>query len=174
MFRHIRAEEENAASAKKLATFGIDLQLLNDQLTPFNCEARAYGRLKETGSEDIAWRCYGYIALDEATYASAVWGTIGLPRREWFSQYTATDAEVADRPVFPIYALVKEFITDASRLGALDISKAHDMAQGINKLHSIGITHRDSKYNFLHPFMFPVWYMVSKCPIMHHSRLCSR
>lgn len=143
MFRHIRAEEENAASAAKLERFGIDLQLLNDQLTPFNCEARAYGRLKETGNEDIAWKCYGYIALDEATYSSIVWDKIGLPRKEWFSQYTNTDEEVADKPVFPILALVKEFIPDASKLGALDIAKAHDMAQGINKLHSIGITHRD-------------------------------
>lgn len=155
MFRHIKAEEENAASATKLDKFGVDLQLLNDQLTPFNCEARAYGRLRETGNEGIAWGCYGYIALDEATYASAVWDTIGLPRREWFSQYINTDAEVADRPVFPIYALVKEFIPDASKLGALDISKAHDMAQGINKLHSIGITHRDSKHKFLHLFTLP-------------------
>ncbi|KAK7697508.1 hypothetical protein SLS64_013450 [Diaporthe eres] len=143
MFRHIRAEEENAVSPARLERFGIDLQLLNDQLTPFNCEARAYGRLKETGNEDIAWGCYGYIALDEATYAPVVWDRIGLPRREWFAQSIATDAEVADRPVFPIYALVKEFIPDASRLGALDIGKAHDMAQGINTLHSIGITHRD-------------------------------
>lgn len=146
MFRHIRAEEENAVSSARLERFrssGVDLQLLNDQLTPFNCEARAYGRLKETGNEDIAWGCYGYIALDEATYAPVVWDRIGLPRREWFSQSISTDAEVAGRPVFPIFALVKEFIPDASRLGALDISKAHDMAQGINKLHSIGITHRD-------------------------------
>lgn len=143
MFRHIRAEEENAASAAKLERLGIDLQLLNDQLTPFNCEARAYGRLKETGNEDIAWKCYGYIALDEATYSSIVWDKIGLPRKDWFSQYTNTDEEVADRPVFPILALVKEFIPDASKLGALDMAKAHDMAQNINKLHSIGITHRD-------------------------------
>lgn len=146
MFRHIRAEEENAVSSARLErfrSFGVDLQLLNDQLTPFNCEARAYGRLKETGNEDIAWGCFGYIALDEATYAPVVWDRIGLPRREWFSQSISTDAEVAGRPVFPIFALVKEFIPDASRLGALDISKAHDMAQGINKLHSIGITHRD-------------------------------
>lgn len=142
MFRHIRAEEENAASPARLERFGVDLQLLNNQLTPFNCEARAYGRLIETGNVHIAWECYGYIALDEATYSSVVWDRIGLPRKEWFFQ-TSTDAEVADRPVFPIYALVKEFIPDASRLGAIDISKAHDMAQHINKLHSIGITHRD-------------------------------
>lgn len=157
MFRHIRADEENAASAKKLEKFGIDLQLLDDQLTPFNCEARAYGRLKETGNEDVAWGCHGYIALDEETYASVVWNMIGLPRREWFSQYITTDAAVADRPVFPIYALVKEFIPDASQLGALDISKAHDMAQGINRLHSIGITHRDSKHiSSSIPLAFPV------------------
>lgn len=146
MFRHIRAEEENAAPAAKLERFerlGINLQLLNDQLTPFNCEARAYGRLKETGNEDIAWKCYGYIALDEATYSSDVWDKIKLPRKDWFSQTINTDEEVADKPVFPILALVKEFIPDASKLGTIDIAKAHDMAQGINKLHDIGITHRD-------------------------------
>lgn len=146
MFRHIRAEEENAAPPAKLERFerlGINLQLLNDQLTPFNCEARAYGRLKETGNEDIAWKCYGYIALDEATYSSDVWDKIGLSRKDWFSQTIDTDEKVADKPVFPILALVKEFIPDASKLGAIDIAKAHDMAQGINKLHDIGITHRD-------------------------------
>lgn len=146
MFRHIRAEEENAASPARLEQFGVDLQLLNDQLTPFNCEARAYGRLHETeGSEDIAWGCDGYVILSEAEYGAVVWDTIRLERKAWFSSYINTDAEVADRPVFPIYALVKEFITDAGRLGALDITKAHDMAQTINRLHSIGITHRDSK-----------------------------
>lgn len=155
MFRHIRAEEENAASPARLQQFGVDLQLLNDQLTPFNCEARAYGRLHETGgSEDIAWGCDGYVALGEAEYGAVVWDTIRLERKDWFSQYINTDAEVADRPVFPIYALVKEFITDAGRLGALDITKAHDMAQAINRLHSIGITHRDGKCPLIPPSPF--------------------
>lgn len=150
MFRHIRAEEENSANPARLERFGIDLQLLNDQLTPFNCEARAYGRLRETGSEGIAWGCDGYVALGEEEYGAVVWDTIRLERKAWFSQYINTDAEVADRPVFPIYALVKEFITDAGNLGALDITRAHEMAQNINKLHSIGITHRDSKRPFPH------------------------
>lgn len=108
MFRHICAEEENDIKPEKLKKFDIDLQLVNGQLTPFNCEARAYGRLQETGKEDIAWKCYGYIALDEETYSSVVWDQIGLPRREWFSQTFKTDDQVADREVFPIYALVSK------------------------------------------------------------------
>lgn len=32
---------------------------------PFNCECRAYGRLKETNMEHIAIKCYGYVILSE-------------------------------------------------------------------------------------------------------------
>lgn len=143
MFRHIGAEEENAASDAKLKKFNIDRQLWNDQLSPFNCEARAYARLQEHDLEDIAWKCYGWVALDEETYGSIVWDKIALPRRDWFAMTITSDAQVADRPVFPIYALVKQFIPDIDKLGDIDINKAHDIAQHINKLHSVGITHRD-------------------------------
>ncbi|KAK2613434.1 hypothetical protein N8I77_000350 [Diaporthe amygdali] len=144
MFRHVRAEEENATNPAKLARCGIDLEKLNNQLTPFNCEARAYGRLKETGNENLAWKCYGYIVLDERTYGSIVQNRIGLPRKEWFSQYIRTDAEVADKPLFPIYALVKEFIErDAREHGAFDIDNIQTMAETVKRLHSIGIAHRD-------------------------------
>lgn len=143
MFRHIGAEEENAAPAARLKKFNIDRQLFNDQLTPFNCEARAYGRLQETGLEDLAWKCYGWVALDEETYGSIVWDKIGLARKEWFAASVTSDAQVADRPVFPIYALVKQFIKDVKKLPTIDVSKAHDIAMRINELHDVGITHRD-------------------------------
>ncbi|KAI3394197.1 hypothetical protein diail_3012 [Diaporthe ilicicola] len=143
MFRHIRAEQENLAPPAKLEKAGIDLELLNNQLTPFSCETRAYGRLKETGNEDLAWKCYGYIALDEATYGAVVRDKIALPHRDWFSLDTRSDADVAGRPLFPIYALVKEFITNADRRPAFDVRHAHGMAQAINRLHSVGIAHRD-------------------------------
>ncbi|EOO00802.1 hypothetical protein UCRPA7_3792 [Phaeoacremonium minimum UCRPA7] len=32
---------------------------------PFTCECRAYGRLQETGNEDLAVQAFGYILLDE-------------------------------------------------------------------------------------------------------------
>lgn len=32
---------------------------------PFNSECRAFGRLKETGHEELALPCYGYVLLDE-------------------------------------------------------------------------------------------------------------
>lgn len=34
-----------------------------DYLDPFNCECRAYGRLKQERREDLAVRLYGYILL---------------------------------------------------------------------------------------------------------------
>ena len=34
-----------------------------DYLDPFNCECRAYGRLKQEAREDLAVRVYGYITL---------------------------------------------------------------------------------------------------------------
>lgn len=34
-----------------------------DYLDPFNCECRAYGRLKQEGCEDLAVRAYGYVLL---------------------------------------------------------------------------------------------------------------
>lgn len=143
MFRHIGAEEENVISDAKLKKFNIDRQLWNDQLSPFNCEARAYARLQEHDLEDIAWKCYGWVALDEETYGSIVWDKIALPRKDWFAMTITSDAQVADRPVFPIYALVKQFIPNIDKLGDIDVNKAHDIAQNINTLHSVGITHRD-------------------------------
>ncbi|KAI1387201.1 kinetochore Sim4 complex subunit FTA2-domain-containing protein [Hypoxylon trugodes] len=32
---------------------------------PFNCECRAYGRLREAGYEDLVTKCYGYVLLNE-------------------------------------------------------------------------------------------------------------
>lgn len=32
---------------------------------PFNCECRAFGRLQESGNEDLAIKCFGYLLLDE-------------------------------------------------------------------------------------------------------------
>ncbi|KAI1173611.1 kinetochore Sim4 complex subunit FTA2-domain-containing protein [Nemania sp. FL0916] len=32
---------------------------------PFSCECRAFGRLRESGREELAVRCFGYVLLDE-------------------------------------------------------------------------------------------------------------
>ena len=32
---------------------------------PFSCECRSYGRLQETGHEELAIKCFGYVLLDE-------------------------------------------------------------------------------------------------------------
>ena len=46
-----------------------DLQAMSmfyDYTEPFSAECRAFGRLHETGREDLAIKCYGYVLLDEA------------------------------------------------------------------------------------------------------------
>lgn len=144
LFRNIGAVEENYYTDNKLEKLNIDKQLVDDQLSPFNCEARAYGRLQETGNEDLAWKCYGWIALDEETYGQRVWGEIGLPRYSWFSYAFTSDEQVADRELFPIYALVKEFIpAENIQAAPIDPDRAHEMAVAISTLHKLGITHRD-------------------------------
>ncbi|KAI1659572.1 hypothetical protein F4813DRAFT_401561 [Daldinia decipiens] len=42
---------------------GADLRTKTE---PFSCECRAYGRLQETGNEELAIECFGYILLSEA------------------------------------------------------------------------------------------------------------
>lgn len=49
-----------------------DWNMLNEQITPFNCEARAYGRLKETGKDHVSIKCHGYMLLDETRYGRAL------------------------------------------------------------------------------------------------------
>jgi hypothetical protein len=41
----------------------ITLEDVASVCDPFNCECRAYGRLKEVGREDLAIKSYGYICL---------------------------------------------------------------------------------------------------------------
>ncbi|KAH6626065.1 kinetochore Sim4 complex subunit FTA2-domain-containing protein [Chaetomium sp. MPI-SDFR-AT-0129] len=52
-------------------------QLYTDYFDPFNCECRAYGRLKEAKREDLAVKAYGYLLLtpeQEAELARKVTG----------------------------------------------------------------------------------------------------
>ncbi|KAJ4307126.1 hypothetical protein N0V88_000503 [Collariella sp. IMI 366227] len=41
------------------------MNAFNGYADPFNSECRAFGRLQETGHEELAIRCYGYVLLDE-------------------------------------------------------------------------------------------------------------
>lgn len=42
-----------------------DMTTLYNYSEPFSCECRAFGRLKETGHEELAVKCFGYLLLDE-------------------------------------------------------------------------------------------------------------
>jgi hypothetical protein len=111
MFRHVDAPVEEVHRWNLgLESRSVADETVQAQLAPFGCEARAYGRLHETGSEAaVAWRCYGCVEPDEETYASHILEKVGLPRRECFSRDFVMDEQVAGRQVFPIYALVRKY-----------------------------------------------------------------
>lgn len=42
---------------------GVTIKDVMGQSDPFNCECRAFGRLQETGNEELAIKCHGYVIL---------------------------------------------------------------------------------------------------------------
>ncbi|KAG5931505.1 hypothetical protein E4U53_001737 [Claviceps sorghi] len=52
----VKCSESDLVQAKTIAA---------QYAEPFNCECRAYGRLQETGYEDLAIKSFGYLLLDE-------------------------------------------------------------------------------------------------------------
>ncbi|KAI0017099.1 kinetochore Sim4 complex subunit FTA2-domain-containing protein [Xylariomycetidae sp. FL0641] len=77
---------------------------------PFQCECRAYGRLKEFGKEHLAALCYGYIILSDNTEAFAFLkqkydGFQSSRRANW--QYFEEEEYCREEP---LRAIVKEFI----------------------------------------------------------------
>ncbi|KAF5709243.1 kinetochore sim4 complex subunit FTA2 domain-containing protein [Fusarium mundagurra] len=55
----IRAHQDNWDDPNALGAF-------YPYSEPFTCECRAFGRLQETGYEELAVKCFGYILLDDA------------------------------------------------------------------------------------------------------------
>ncbi|KAK3681818.1 kinetochore Sim4 complex subunit FTA2-domain-containing protein [Podospora appendiculata] len=116
---------------------------------PFFCECRAYGRLKETGREDLAARAHGYLSfvLTEevrnlfnnaiAEHASPTQGDIlsvlGLS---------------GDLALDPVFAIVKDWIDHPPYDDVWDIALAESalyprMPRNLKALHKLGIVVRD-------------------------------
>lgn len=62
-FRFFRANE--LIPSNYLEDGRVSVEDILNHNDPFNCECRAYGRLKEVGRQDLAVQCYGYLMLSK-------------------------------------------------------------------------------------------------------------
>ncbi|KAF7541810.1 hypothetical protein G7054_g195 [Neopestalotiopsis clavispora] len=132
----------------------LDDEKLTYQCHAFFSECRAYGRLKETKSEHIAAKCYGYLILDRS-YAKLI-REAGIRKRhlidddfwmEWKGDHEEGlwDDEVENWPFpspYPVKAIVKELMDPATTFLPKQIPR---MLRDLQRLHRIGIVHGDIK-----------------------------
>lgn len=107
--------------------------LVYGQALAFNCECRAYGRLQETGREDMAVRAHGYVLLTPKQKA-------GLLERHTmdFEPYNADEIPEAHR----IPAIVKDYVGSDVPFVPSMIPK---MMRHVKEFHKIGILLHDVK-----------------------------
>ncbi|KAH6851107.1 kinetochore Sim4 complex subunit FTA2-domain-containing protein [Chaetomium sp. MPI-CAGE-AT-0009] len=114
-------------------------QLYVDYFDPFNCECRAYGRLKEESCEDLAIKAYGYLLLtpeQETGLARKVTGESDpreLNRLNFWRRHEQHRG-------LPVRAIVKELVPSE----ALTPNHVQGMWADLKSLHSLGIFVRDT------------------------------
>ncbi|KAL2126480.1 hypothetical protein VTI74DRAFT_830 [Chaetomium olivicolor] len=104
-------------------------QLYVDYVDPFQCECRAYGRIKHENREDLAVKAYGYLLLtpeQEAEVAKRIGATRG------------TDMKNIADTLFELS--FKEFITDYEPFSITDIPR---LWSDLEELDKLGILVRD-------------------------------
>lgn len=113
---------------------------------PFSAECRAFGRLQESGHEELATECFGYLLLDEeheralmsrfSDLGLGFSGTWDEPGTEERSRYPGKSGK---HP--PIRGIVKEFGQGNAVLTAVDARKA---LRDIMQLQQLGIVRIDA------------------------------
>ncbi|KAF5600762.1 kinetochore complex Sim4 subunit Fta2 [Fusarium pseudoanthophilum] len=125
---------------------------------PFTCECRAFGRLQETGYEELAVKCFGYILLDDAHERTMMSQFAYLPahklsftwdgyhdddEEEYYKDRNLRDMRTrfrcTDGSLPPIRGIVKEF--GESRV--LDYKGAKSILRDIKYVQQLGITDLD-------------------------------
>lgn len=110
---------------------------MGQYIDPFFAECRAFGRLQETGHEDLAIKCHGYIMLDkkyEEIIAPQLRKTHDiLAYRSFYHEPT--------EPAPPIRCIVKD-LGAPTRLNQKLVWK---LFEDVKKLHQLGIFHLDLK-----------------------------
>jgi hypothetical protein len=117
-----------------------------DYFDPFNCECRAYGRLKQEKREDLAIKAYGYLLLtleQEAEVTKRIEGELldGPHGAHEVLDGDNTWGRWEQHRGHPIRAIVKQLvIDDAEPFGAADIPH---LWLDLEELHKLGILVRD-------------------------------
>ncbi|KAM7205837.1 Kinetochore Sim4 complex subunit FTA2 domain containing protein [Rhypophila sp. PSN 637] len=113
-----------------------ELRMRVDHTDFFNCECRAYGRLEETGHENMVVRCYGYVLLTHG-------------QEKTFRSRTSTCPDVLRRVPYlagvPLRGIVKEWVPEGTEY--FTAAMAPRMRRDLKTLNRIGIANRDIKEN---------------------------
>lgn len=81
------------------------MQIIMDYFDPFSAECRAFGRLKETGHEDLAIGCHGYVLLDDEHERAL----LALPRMQYHNlSYRRFYSQDPERQPALIRCIVKD------------------------------------------------------------------
>ncbi|KAK3303416.1 kinetochore Sim4 complex subunit FTA2-domain-containing protein [Chaetomium strumarium] len=119
-----------------------------DYLDPFNCECRAYGRLKQEEREDRAIKAYGYLLITPEQEAEVTRRIEGDPEifDELHGSHQVLNGDNTWRRYeqyrgHPIRAIVKQLVSDdAEPFGVADIPH---LWSDLEELHKPGILVRD-------------------------------
>lgn len=112
---------------------------------PFSCECRAFGRLQETGYEELAVRCFGYLLLDEE-HEQAMMNQFSHLQLTWNGNLEAAD-RVDQRSNYlgrdgrppPIRGIVKELGYSNEKLETLRTRDARRTLRDIVRFQQLGI-----------------------------------
>lgn len=116
----------------------VDQKTLIQQCDPFYCECRAYGRLKETGREDLAVKVHGYLLVDEEEDENAVYAN--LKTSDMLVDWERRPCDKGK----PIRAIVKEYIQGSSDYTGEMVPA---MMKNLEELNSLGIQMWDVKHD---------------------------
>jgi hypothetical protein len=124
---------------------------------PFNAECRAYGRLIETGHEDLALKCFGYVLLDpqheQALFAKFRYRINMFVYDDHNSQSQRPALQTRSGGLAPIRGIIKELgtpvrwytIPEGTDDGSWDIRVKHvkRIIRDVGGLHQLGIMDLD-------------------------------
>lgn len=117
-----------------------------DYFDPFNCECRAYGRLKQENREDLAIKAYGYLLLTPEQEAEVTKKIEGDLYKEPQGAHEVLDGDNTwcrreQHRHHPIRAIVKQLVAaHAEPFGSADIPR---LWSDLEELHKLGILVRD-------------------------------
>ncbi|KAH6623928.1 kinetochore Sim4 complex subunit FTA2-domain-containing protein [Chaetomium tenue] len=122
----------------------------NGYIDPFNCECRAYGRLKEENREHLATPAHGYLLLrpdQELEITKLIVGPDHTPEEDARAQGGRIWNRHEEHRSLQIRAIVKDIAKGTDPFATADVPK---MWSDLEALHAVGIlVHDVHAYNYI-------------------------